>query len=69
MYILNVCVISHTKSLFTMFITITDISTLKELSTSKDLVSVKKIPNSFKVDFNAFFSKIIFLFRLKNLFA
>jgi hypothetical protein len=38
-----------------MLITRTDISTLKELSSSKDLVSVKKIPNSFKTDFDNFF--------------
>lgn len=38
-----------------MLITITDISTLKELSSSKELVSVKKIPNSFQADFDVFF--------------
>jgi len=38
-----------------MLISRTDISILKELSFSKDLVSIDRIPNSFKVDFNKFF--------------
>lgn len=38
-----------------MLISKTDILTLKELSFSKDLVSIEKIPASFKDDFNRFF--------------
>ncbi|EDP96852.1 hypothetical protein KAOT1_16853 [Kordia algicida OT-1] len=38
-----------------MLISRTDISTLKELSFTKDLVPVKNIPNSFKLDFDTFF--------------
>ncbi len=38
-----------------MLITRTDISTLKDLSFTKDLVSVKRIPSSFKMDFDKFF--------------
>ena len=38
-----------------MLINRTDILALKELSFSKDLVSVEKIPNSFKSDFDRFF--------------
>ena len=33
----------------------TDILILKELSFSKDLVSIEKIPSAFKSDFNSFF--------------
>ncbi len=38
-----------------MLISKSDIEILKELSFSKDLVSIEKIPNAFKVDFNKFF--------------
>lgn len=38
-----------------MLITRTDISILKELYSSKQLVSLKRIPNSFKMDFDKFF--------------
>jgi len=38
-----------------MLINRADISILKELSLSNDLVSIKRIPNSFKSDFNKFF--------------
>jgi hypothetical protein len=38
-----------------MLINRMDISTLKELSFSKELVSIEKIPTSFKSDFDKFF--------------
>ena len=43
------------KPLGTMLMNSSDISILKELSFSKDLVSIEKIPNSFKADFDKFF--------------
>ncbi len=39
----------------TMLITRTDISTLKKLSLSKDLVPLQRIPNAFKMDFDTYF--------------
>ena len=38
-----------------MLINKSDISILKELSFSNDLVSIEKIPSSFKKDFDRFF--------------
>jgi len=38
-----------------MLMTNKDISTLKILSFSKDLVSIKEVPDSFKLDFDTFF--------------
>lgn len=38
-----------------MLITINDISTLNQLSFSKDLVSIERIPKSFKMDFSKYF--------------
>ncbi len=52
-----------------MLINRTDISTLKELSFTKDLVSVKKIPNSFKSDFDQFFFGKTLVKRNNDLFA
>ena len=52
-----------------MLINRTDISILKELSFSKDLVSIKKIPNSFKSDFDRFFFGKTLVKENNSLFA
>lgn len=47
----------------------TDISELKELSFSRDLVSVTSIPNSFKPEFDRFFFGKTLVKKDNSLFA
>jgi len=52
-----------------MLIKRTDILRLKELSFSKDMVSIEKIPNSFKTDFDKFFFGKTLVKENNSLFA
>ncbi len=57
------------KPLDKMLIKRTDILRLKELSFSKDMVSIEKIPNSFKTDFDKFFFGKTLVKENNSLFA
>ncbi|OXA83952.1 hypothetical protein [Flavobacterium hercynium] len=52
-----------------MLVTRQDIITLKNLSTTKDLVAVDTIPSTFKKDFQLFFFGKTFLKKDNTLFA
>lgn len=52
-----------------MLINKTDISTLKNLSLSKDLVCIETIPSAFKSDFNKFFFGKTLVKENNSLFA
>ncbi|MBW4361369.1 hypothetical protein [Flavobacterium taihuense] len=52
-----------------MLVTRQDIITLKNLSTTKDLIAVDTIPSAFKKDFQLFFFGKTFLKKDDTLFA
>ena len=52
-----------------MLVTRQDIITLKNLSTTKDLIAVDTIPTAFKIDFQLFFFGKTFLKKDNVLFA